>query len=71
MNNTKQISLDDIVGHMGNIFNEKMSLYGMIRETSQEGKYRLDIFGDNGYYCFSKEDVITIKKENSISISLK
>lgn len=63
--------MDQYVGFFVNLFNDKMSLYGMIRKTSEIGKYRLDILGDNGYYLFTEEDVLTIKKENSIIIALK
>ena len=68
---TEEIDVDQYVGFFVNLFDDKMSLYGMIRKTTEFGKYRLDILGNNGYYCFSKEDVLTIKKENSIIIALK
>lgn len=68
---TNKILLDQCIGSLASVFNDKMSLYGMIRKTREEGKYRLDILGDNGYYCFTEEDIITIKKENSILIAIK
>jgi len=68
---TEKTNMDEYVGFFVNLFNDRMSLYGMIRKTSEIGKYRLDILGDNGYYLFAEEDVLTIKKENSIIIALK
>lgn len=63
-------NLDVYVGSLVNIFDDSMSLYGMLRKREQ-GKYRVDILRDNGYYCFEIEDVLYIRTENSIQIALK
>lgn len=68
---TEEIDVDQYVGLFVNLFNDKMSLYGMVRKTKGIGVYRLDIMGNNGYYLFAEEEVLTVRKENSISIVLK
>jgi hypothetical protein len=68
MNNKE---LQEHVGSFVNIFNEKMSLYGLLKKTTTEGRYRLDILRGDGYYIFDKEDVISLSVQSSVLIALK
>ncbi len=64
-------TLEKHVGKFVNIFNEKMSLFGMLRKTSGEGRYRVDLLRDDGYYIFTSEEIVSIAIQNSILIALK
>jgi len=64
-------TLEKHVGKFVNIFNEKMSLFGMLRKTSGEGRYRVDLLRDDGYYIFASEEVVSVAIQNSILIALK
>ena len=63
--------LEKHVGKFVNIFNEKMSLFGMLRKTSGEGRYRVDLLRDDGYYIFTLDEVVSVVIQNSILIALK
>lgn len=63
--------LEKHVGKFVNIFNEKMSLFGMLRKTSGEGRYRVDLLRDDGYYIFTSDDVMSVVIQNSTLIALK
>lgn len=63
--------LEKHVGKFVNIFNEKMSLFGMLRKTSGEGRYRVDLLRDDGYYIFTSDEVMSVVIQNSILIALK
>ncbi len=63
--------LEKNVGKFVNIFNEKMSLFGMLRKTNREGKYRVDLLRDDGYYIFTSDEVISIAVQNSTLIALR
>lgn len=63
--------LEKHVGKFVNIFNEKMSLFGMLRKTNGEGRYRVDLLRDDGYYIFTSDEVISVAVQNSILIALK
>lgn len=63
--------LEKHVGKLVNIFNEKMSLFGMLRKTNRESRYRVDLLRDDGYYIFTSDEVMSIVIQNSILIALK
>lgn len=60
-----------LVGKMVNVFNEKLSLHGILRKRLAQDSYRVDLMRNEGYYCFDLEDVIVITTENSNLIALK
>lgn len=64
-------NLEKHVGKFVNIFNEKMSLFGMLRKTSGEGRYRVDLLRDDGYYIFTSDEVMSVVIQNSTLIALK
>lgn len=64
-------TLESHVGSFVNVFNERMSLYGMLRKTGTKGKYRVDMFRSDGYYIFEVSEVQAIVTQNSILIALK
>lgn len=63
--------LEKHVGKFVNIFNEKTSLFGMLRKTSGEGRYRVDLLRGDGYYIFTLDEVISVAIQNSILIALR
>lgn len=67
MNNNE---LQSHVGSFVNIFNERMSLYGILKKTPT-GRYRVDILRAEGYYIFDESEIISVSVQNSILIALK
>ena len=63
--------LEKHVGKFVNIFNEKMFLFGMLRKTNGEGRYRVDLLRDDGYYIFTSDEVVSVVIQNSTLIALK
>ncbi len=63
--------LEKHVGKFVNIFNEKMSLFGILRRTGGEGRYRVDLLRGDGYYIFTSDEVISIAVQNSTLIALR
>jgi len=63
--------VNNLVGKRVNVFNDKLSLHGMLRKRLIKDSYRVDLMLDEGYYCLDLENVIVITTENSNLIALK
>lgn len=64
-------NIDKYVGSFVSLINEKMSLIGFLRRVDGEDKYRLDIRNQEGFYIFSKTEILGISTDNSIMIIIK
>lgn len=63
--------LDYFVGKYVNIFNDKMSMNGILKKSKIKNNYRVDVRNHDAYYIFSIEEIDEVFTENAIIIRLK
>lgn len=64
-------NIDEFVEKYVNIFNDKMSMNGILKRSLISGKYRVDVKNHDAYYIFSIEEIEEVFIENAVVIKLK